>query len=337
MDKSLSASITASRLLLKNQYAYLDGEGNYDALPAVSKKQEPAAHSPLHASIIAADRRSKEGPYAHLDGEGNFDALFVTPRPQPRAKRHGLSDELIKKYAEREAATPIKQRYSLIEIEQRARSLQASLWKDRELIWPGAVPTNLINVLDPSMALRLLGYDYELEETLGQFYSDGKLVEVAGTLRKSKRQVRISRQFSRTVCNFTTAHELGHALLHDTGASLHRDRPLDGSAVSRTTIEFEADKFASFFLMPKKLVQSVFERFFHTVLFTLNDATVFALGRGSYETLTNKCQSLRQLSCLLAGATHYNGVQFVSLADQFLVSNEAMAIRLEELGLVELH
>jgi hypothetical protein len=182
----------------------------------------------------------------------------------------------------------------------------------------------------------LLGYDCRLEETLGQFYSDGKLVEVAGTLRKRARQVRISRQFPHTVCNFTAAHELGHTLLHDTGTSLHRDRPLDGATLSRTTVEIEADKFASFFLMPKKQVQSAFERFFRTDLFTLNENTTFALGWGDYEMLSGKCQSLRQLSCLLAGATRYSSAHFVSLADQFSVSNGAMAIRLEELGLVEL-
>jgi len=279
---------------------------------------------------ITASRQLLQNPYAHLSEGGRFDA-------SPGASHaHGLSQALIQKYSEKEANTPIKPRYSIIEIELRARSLQASLWQDRDQIWPNATPTNPINVLDPFMALRLLGYDCELEETLGQFHSAGKQVEIAGTLDKHTRQVRISRRIENAVRSFTVAHELGHALLHDTGATLHRDRPLDGSAQSRTGIEFEADKFASFFLMSAKQVQEAFERFFLTDEFTLNEATAFALGQGDYETLCNKCKTLRQLSRLLASAKQYNGVQFISLADQFLVSDEAMAIRLEELGLVAL-
>lgn len=282
---------------------------------------------------IAASRQLLQNPYAYLSEGSHFDA---SPSHALALAAHGLSQDLIRKYSEKEANTPIKPRYSSIEIELRARSLQASLWQDRDQIWPSATPTNPINVLDPFIALRLLGYDCELEETLGQFHSDGKQVEIAGTLDKHTRQVRISRRLENAVRSFTVAHELGHALLHDTGATLHRDRPLDGSTQSRTGIEFEADKFASFFLMPAKQVQEAFTRFFRTDQFTLNEATAFALGQGDYEILRNKCKTLRQLSRLLAGAKQYNGVQFISLADQFLVSDEAMAIRLEELGLVAL-
>ena len=291
-------------------------------------------NKPINDSMSASHRLLQE-PYANLSVDGNSGALPATSHSHAHAA-HGLPQDLIHKFAAQEAATTIKPRYSVIEIEQRARSLQASLWHDRDQIWPVATPTNPINVLDPFVALRLLGYDCELDETLGQFDSDGKTVEVAGNLDKSARQVRISRQFPNAVRSFTAAHELGHALLHDTGTALHRDRPLDGSTPSRTGIEFEADKFASYFLMPAKQVQAAFERFFLTDQFTLNEASAFALGQGDYESLCNKCRTLRQLSRLLANVEYYNGVHFISLANQFLVSNEAMAIRLEELGLVAL-
>jgi Zn-dependent peptidase ImmA (M78 family) len=287
------------------------------------------------SDAISASRRKLQDPYAYLGEDGNFDALAASSRPQLHVT-HGLSGELIRKYAAQEAATPIKPRYSTVEIEHRARSLQISLWKDRDQIWPVATSSNPINVLDPVVALRLLGYDCEVEETLGQYSSDGNQVEIAGTLDKRTRKVRLSRQFNTAVRSFTAAHELGHAVLHDTGTSLHRDRPLDGSTQSRAGIEFEADKFASFFLMPAKQVQASFERFFLTDQFMLNEETAFALGQGDYQTLSNKCRTLRQLSRMLAHAEQYNGQHFISLANQFLVSDEAMAIRLEELGLVEL-
>ena len=283
---------------------------------------------------IAASRQLLENPYAYLGEGGKFDAFPVAAHAQTQAMRT-LPQDLIKKYTTQEPAVPAKQKYSVIEIEQRARSLQAELWRDRDRIWPIATPTNPINVLDPFTALRLLGYDCELEETLGQFQFDGKRAEVAGTRDKHAREVRISRQMQNTVRNFTAAHELGQALLHETRTALHRDRPLDGPALSRKGIEFEADKFASFFLMPAKQVQAAFERFFLTDQFILDEATAFALRLGNCETLKGKYKTLRQLSRLLAGAEHYNGVHFMSLANQFLVSEEAMAIRLEELGLVE--
>ena len=284
---------------------------------------------------IAASRQLLGNPYAYLGEGGKFDAFPVAAHAQTQAMR-ALPEDLVRKYSTQEVAAPAKPKYSVIEIEQRARSLQAELWRDRDRIWPIATPTNPINVLDPFTALRLLGYDCELEETLGQFQSEGKQVEVAGTIDKGARQVRVSRQMQNTVRNFTAAHELGHALLHGSSTALHRDRPLDGALPSRKGIEFEADKFASFFLMPAKQVQAAFERFFLTDQFMLDEDSAFALRMGDYDTLKRKYRTLRQLSRLLAGAEHYNGVHFISLANQFLVSEEAMAIRLEELGLVEL-
>ena len=149
------------------------------------------------------------------------------------------------------------------------------------------------------------------------------------------KQVHISRQFTRDICSFTAAHELGHAMLHE-AVALHRDRPLNGASISRDAIEFEADKFATFFLMPQKLVQDTFKRFFLTEKFSLDETTAFAIGLGDFQAVKNKFKTLRQLSKLLASTEHYNGTRFISLANQFRVSTEAMAIRLEELELLEI-
>ena len=190
-------------------------------------------------------------------------------------------------------------------------------------------------MLDPVIALKFIGYDCDLDETLGQFYSSGKLIEVAGTIDKSSSKVHISRRFGNHIRNFTAAHELGHALLHQT-SGLHRDRPLDGTIISRDPVEREADKFATFFLMPTKLVKTTFEKFFLTDKFFLNEETAFALGLSDFMELKEKVKPLRQLSKMLASAEYYNGRHFVSLANQFRVSTEAMAIRLEELELLAL-
>jgi hypothetical protein len=228
-----------------------------------------------------------------------------------------------------------KDRYSQLEIERRAIKLQKSIWKYRKQIWPDATPSNPVDILDPTIALKLIGYNSNLDETLGRFYSDGKLFEVAGTIDKSSKQIHISRQFPQHVRRFTAAHELGHALLHET-SGLHRDRPLDGATISRNDIEFEADKFAAFYLMPRKLVQIAFKQIFLTDKFILTEATAVALNLGSYESLLKKFKTIRQLSRALASAEYYNGLPFNSLAKQFRVTNETMAIRLEELELLEI-
>lgn len=306
MTKSLNDRISESRRLLQNQYAYLNDLGGYSTLPRYDK------HTKASSNEITESRLKLQNPYAYLNESGGFSALLnysCIPNVQK------------------------KERYSIDAIELQARNLQKRIWQHRNQIWLDEIPSNPIDMLDPVVALKFIGYDCDLEETLGQFRSNGKLIEVAGTIDNRSKKVHISRRFAHDIRGFTAAHELGHALLHETGA-LHRDRPLDGTAISRKAVEFEADKFATFFLMPRKLVQTTFERLFLTDRFSLNEATAFALGLGNFETLMNKCKTLRQLSKVLASAQHYNGLQFISLSNQFRVSTEAMAIRLEELELL---
>lgn len=272
---------------------------------------------------ISRSRLLLQNPWAHLDEFGGFSALSNCS-----SKQVGIL-----------TATPQKitkeSRYSQAEIEQKARELHKMLWKNRNKIWSKTMPSSPIDMLDPVVALKFIGYNCDLDETLGQFYSSGKLIDVAGTIDKSSLNVRISRRFGKHIRNFTAAHELGHALLHQT-SGLHRDKPLDGTTVSRNTIEWEADKFSTFFLMPTKLVRTTFEKLFLTRKFFLNEETALALGFSDFMELKEKTRTLRQLSKMLASAEYYNGRHFVSLANQFRVSTEAMAIRLEELELLAL-
>lgn len=305
MTTPLTEKITASRLLLGNQYAYLNDRGSYSALPAANEPQQArGAAAPSH---VAADRRRLQDPYAHMDGDGGFSALAEEPKRQAR--------------------------YTNAELEQKAKDLQRMLWEAKDQIWVNGAPTDPTEMLDPSLALKFIGFDYELADTLGRYRNDGQPVEVAGIIDRQTRTVRISRQLPYHVRAFTAAHELGHALLH-AATGVHRDRPLDGSAPSRDVMELEADKFAAYFLMPEKLVRARFAANFGTECFRLTEATAFALLRGSLVDAQKKCKTLRDLSRLLATADRYNTQQIAPLASQFRVSPEAMAIRLEELGLL---
>jgi len=226
------------------------------------------------------------------------------------------------------------QHYSHSQIETLATNLLKELWQKREQIW-GWTPSDPTIVIEPAKGLELLGFSLFYEEDLGFYCSDRGDVKTAGVINSETKSVHISKQFPENTRLFTAAHELGHALLHDTSRSFHRDRPFNGEAMSREQIELEADKFATFFLMPAKLVKSRFVELFGTDNFSLTEESAFALSCSSLMDMKKTHKTLRNISRLLAGTKSYGGRNFHSLADQFRVSVEAMAIRLEELALIE--
>jgi formiminotetrahydrofolate cyclodeaminase/Zn-dependent peptidase ImmA (M78 family) len=231
----------------------------------------------------------------------------------------------------------IGKKLSYVEIEDLARRLQNTLYKYHDKFSKRSAPENVIEVLKPQIVLtKILGYHYEEPDTLGHHLAEGSLFEIAGIIDKSKKSVAVSMQFSKETRNFTAAHELGHALLHRQNV-LHRDKAIDGSgsANPRKQIEAQADKFATYFLMPRKTVESLFRQLFFTDKFVINDDTVFALTNGSISAFRKKCKTLHDLARILASAESYGGQAFNSLAEMFNVSDEAMAIRIRELGLAE--
>jgi formiminotetrahydrofolate cyclodeaminase/Zn-dependent peptidase ImmA (M78 family) len=222
------------------------------------------------------------------------------------------------------------------ELEDLVRRLQNMLWLQRNKIWKNQVPENPIELLKPGKVLRkVMDYAYVESDQLGIYEYNGDVFEIAGLINKKQKHVQVSNNFSPETKNFTAAHELGHAILHRQ-IELHRDRPVDGSAtVSRNTEEMQADKFATYFLMPRKLVEDAFFLIFQTPRFIINEATVLAMGGGSIKELKQKCNNLRGLSRLLATIEFYDGKPFYSLSKVFRISIETMAIRLEELNLLE--
>lgn len=283
---------------------------------------------------VIKNRRLLQNPYAHMEYLEEFAQITASRRKYENPWAHVEDlDELGGFRAPQRAIWQKKESYTVAEIEERARMIQVGMWQSRAELWQGIAPSNPIDILDPTLALKLIGYDCEVEETLGQFYSDGKMVEVAGIINGPSKEVHISRQFPHNVRSFTLAHELGHAILHEPGI-MHRDRALDGETLSRDPFELEADKFATFFLMPRKLICATFKRFFLTDKFALDEATASALGSSARKAQVSGSVTRRQLSRMLASAEQYNGRHFVSLANQFKVSTEALAIRLEELELV---
>jgi formiminotetrahydrofolate cyclodeaminase len=228
-----------------------------------------------------------------------------------------------------------KSQYSKTELSEIARNLQLELWKNRKEIWPHAEPVHPIHIIDPGVTFRLHGYDYEEVTTLGIDRIDGENVEIAGYVDLEQRTARISKKFSLEMRRFTAAHELGHAILHN-GAVMFRDRGLDGGPVTanRPRSETEADSFAAFFLMPELQVNELFRMKYGVEAFVADKNTAFALGFQSLTAMKNRLPTLRHVSVHLATVDMYSGNPSRSLSDVFGVSPLALAIRIEELGII---
>lgn len=222
------------------------------------------------------------------------------------------------------------------EIEQAATELQRLMWRNQEVLWGRDFTKSPFKVLDATVALGLLGFRVTRPATLGTFFDHGKEYEVAGLINQAERVVSISNQFDNQVAKFTEAHELGHSILH-TQPVLHRDRPLNGTTgrSNEAIVERQANKFATYFLMPRKLVLQKFQQIFGISNFRINHETALTLNMKSADELYAATRSLRGLSRLLSNVTRYGSRQVHSLTELFGVSSETMAIRLEELGIVE--
>lgn len=229
----------------------------------------------------------------------------------------------------------IKKNLSDIDIEANVIRLQRLIWKYRTKIWKKNVPKHPLEILKPSMVLKkTLGYEYAIVD-LENVQTENRESNVAGIIDQPNKLVLISDKFNRSTQNFTAAHELGHAILHKQ-AIMHRDRPQDGATTGkRDNEEFQADRFATYFLMPKKQVEKIFEELFLTSKFVINENSAFNLTKDSPTKLKSSCKNLRGLSRKLASAETYNNEHFKSISELFGVSVETMAIRLEELVLLE--
>lgn len=195
-------------------------------------------------------------------------------------------------------------------------------------------PSN-IAMCSPDVAARVLEIQYEYRDSLGRFRSGQALYEVAGVLNRARGIISVSTRFSDAAIRFTGAHEIGHFLLHP-GEVLHRDRPVSDSHIERRPPrEQEADYFAACFLASEKLVRQEFLPRFGCEPLRLTDTVAYHLRKERMQDLLRAPTGSLEFAAAVAGARSFAGNGFMSLADRFGVSIPAMAIRLQELGLVD--
>jgi Zn-dependent peptidase ImmA (M78 family) len=224
-------------------------------------------------------------------------------------------------------------------IESKAHELHREIWLRREIIWPMGVPPP-VAMLDPLVALENLGLNCELRDSASADGSRGADAEAAGFLDGRRGIVVISTAFSYEVQRFTAAHEAAHAVMHPWIGDkvLHRDLPSLGTQARRHEHDREADYFAACYLMPRKLVETEFAlRFGSRRPMPLTEATLFAMRvpESGVRTVFSAPAGSLQFARLVASAEVWDRMRFKSMAEAFGVSPTAMAIRLEELGLVE--
>ena len=309
MNATSNSSLHVYRRKQENPYAYIE---------QLEERQR-----------IKANRRRLEDPYAHADELDSSNWLV----PQPSTSQADAPPEFQRSRQTVSSARAENAQQQRIRVERFVREQHQLIWSNRKTLFNDHQSRNPIDMIDPIIVLESLGYEVELHGALGQMlHSDQRASKVAGLIDKTARKVLLSTGFSIPVRNFTAAHELGHAVMHEI-RGMHRDRATDGSLAGRGEIEREADIFASLFLMPKKLLEQDFETRFGRFPFRWNEETRFALG-GLLPHARWEPASTRALSLMLSSASQFNGMNFIPLHKLFRVSELAMAIRLEELHLV---
>jgi Zn-dependent peptidase ImmA (M78 family) len=269
--------------------------------------------------------------YAHI-GDGGFEAVSKGVEAEGKVKVE-IAQSDVRPNVQAISARP-RQGWSDRQIELKVRTLQRSMWQSQAQSHGIARGTDPIALLDPEVALADLGYECRPVDSIGIWGGQSGMADVAGQIDTVNKIVLVSDKFSRLARKFTVAHELGHAVMHQHLGTQHQDKLLNGSSSSRDKVEREANRFATLFLMPAKLLRKRFTALFLADRFVLSEDTAFALAGDAGAKLLMSMRSVRELARLLAEVPSYNGRNFDPLHVQFGVSREAMAIRLEELSLV---
>lgn len=216
------------------------------------------------------------------------------------------------------------------------------LWRRRREFAPGTGPVclGLLPIRPDRIITELLNLKLEEPEEIipddGPHPSAGH--QIAGVLDRELHRIVSATKFPLPCRRFTMLHEVGHYFLHP-NVTYHRDVPLIGS--ERTEVrgrgreEVEADMFAAEVLMPRRLTADLFIARYGGVISPngIDEHLAFKLSMGATRTISVDVLvhgTRRDRSRIIAVDGHA-GLSFVDL---FGASKEAVAIRLEELGLV---
>jgi Zn-dependent peptidase ImmA (M78 family) len=218
-------------------------------------------------------------------------------------------------------------------IEREARRLQVEIYGQRDLRYPMGAP-DIPTLFDPRNVADHCGLFYEERDQLGTDYRGGG--EAAGLWQRDRATILVSRRFSFEVRRFTAGHEIGHYMLHPHigERTLHRELALKSHTADRPALEKEADYFSACLLMPRNAVFKQFSgRFGGKHPLVLTETVAYHL-KASERVLFAEPSGSLMFAEAVARARQFDRRHFDSLAEYFGVSVRAMAIRLDELGLI---
>jgi Zn-dependent peptidase ImmA (M78 family) len=227
--------------------------------------------------------------------------------------------------------------------EIRARDQACKLWetlqcKSHEIWRRSRTAADLVPVPVEEIVRSLLYLTLEEPE---QIPSDRAGYETAGLMDRENRRIVVAQKYPHEWRRFTVAHEIGHWILHP-GVVYHRDRPLSGGEqanIGHPPEEQEANKFASELLMPAEIMTGHFQLIFGEPIDGRDPSSTLlsrltAISNQSFRP-KDFSQNVRYRSLLVANMpVQRMGRYFSPLAKTFGVSVSAMAIQLEDLGLV---
>jgi Zn-dependent peptidase ImmA (M78 family) len=223
-------------------------------------------------------------------------------------------------------------------IERDAHSVHREIWLRRHNIWPMGLPP-VEAMLSPHIAARVLDLEYDVREAISGDGSRQFGAEAGGFLDRGRGIIAISAKCSYEVQRYTGAHEVGHAVMHPWIGDkvVHRDLPVgSASGYSRAPHEREADYFAACYLMPRKLVEKELAARFGSKKPLPRDETVaFHLRVVDTRGFFSASADSLMFASIVARAQSFGRGPFKPLTSHFGVSAKAMAIRLQELGLIE--
>lgn len=219
-----------------------------------------------------------------------------------------------------------------VNIEKEVRRLQEEVYARRDVRYQLGVP-DIPTIFDPRNVADFLELFYEERDRLDTDFPGGG--EAVGIWRRDRSTILVSRRFSYETRRFTAGHEIGHSILHPHigDRTLHREFPAEGARVYRPREEQEADHFAACLLMPRNAVFREFIARFSKNPLVLTETVAFHL-KVEAGILFSQPRGSLAFAEAVATAQNFDRRHFVSLSKYFGVGPRAMAIRLDELGLV---
>lgn len=229
-------------------------------------------------------------------------------------------------------------RATKLAIERKAATLRRQVMEYAKCQYPEA--KNARAYLHARYAAEFLRYTYterpdlDVELRLTDESAGKKVGVITGLLDRAEKVIAVSDRFSPAEKRYSAWHELGHLVLHPSMSKLHRDRLPNGQAI-KPPIEMEADYFAAVYGMPRKWITQDVEAKFGELPIKVSQNLLWWLSRNDPECFEFSNVDELDVEKTIATCTNIGNGPFVSLAEEYGVSAEAMARRLRELRLVD--